>query len=93
MSSQPATTTPAQDVCTLDSSHRCDRCGARAYVQVGLAVSGLELYFCRHHYRRFWPVLFPQCAYVNDHSRQLFDGIKDDHWVEGKAQSLPPRQT
>lgn len=33
---------------TLDASHRCDSCGAQAYVQT-LGVTG-DLLFCAHHY-------------------------------------------
>lgn len=33
---------------TLDSSYRCDSCGAQAYVQT-LGVTG-DLFFCAHHY-------------------------------------------
>jgi hypothetical protein len=33
---------------TLDASHRCDLCGAQAYVQT-LGVTG-DLLFCAHHY-------------------------------------------
>ena len=32
----------------LDASHRCDSCGAQAYVQT-LGVTG-DLLFCAHHY-------------------------------------------
>lgn len=34
---------------TLDSTHRCDRCGAQAYVHARF--NGGELYFCAHHAR------------------------------------------
>jgi hypothetical protein len=37
---------------TFNSSDRCDRCGARAKVQVILP-SGGELVFCIHHGRRY----------------------------------------
>ncbi|MDR3070080.1 MAG: hypothetical protein LBU38_03620 [Propionibacteriaceae bacterium] len=33
---------------TLTKAHRCDRCGAQAYVRVVLPTGG-ELYFCAHH--------------------------------------------
>lgn len=36
----------------LSAFDRCDRCGARAGVQVKL-LSGGELLFCRHHGRRY----------------------------------------
>lgn len=76
----------------LDHSHRCDRCGSRAYVNVVLESNDLELFFCRHHWLQYGTALMPQCWYINDETRQLFEGIKDDHWVEGQVQSLPPRQ-
>ena len=31
-------------------AHRCDRCGAQAYIRARL-VDGLELHFCAHHGR------------------------------------------
>ncbi|MGB3828429.1 MAG: hypothetical protein WA962_06585 [Ornithinimicrobium sp.] len=34
----------------LTAAHRCDRCGAQAYVRARLA-DGLELHFCAHHGR------------------------------------------
>ena len=40
----------------VNAGHRCDRCGARAYVQV-LLPSQRELLFCAHHYRQHARVL------------------------------------
>ncbi|HKJ12115.1 MAG TPA: hypothetical protein VJ976_06960 [Ornithinimicrobium sp.] len=34
----------------ITAAHRCDRCGAQAYVRARLA-DGLELHFCAHHGR------------------------------------------
>ncbi|MGB3186625.1 MAG: hypothetical protein WBG36_06345 [Ornithinimicrobium sp.] len=34
----------------LTVAHRCDRCGAQAYVRARLP-EGLELHFCAHHGR------------------------------------------
>jgi hypothetical protein len=34
---------------TLNGTHRCDRCGAQAYVRASLLTS--DLLFCGHHYR------------------------------------------
>lgn len=35
---------------TLDATHRCDSCGAQAYLKVFMEESGLDLLFCRHDY-------------------------------------------
>ncbi|MGB7447760.1 MAG: hypothetical protein WA892_01415 [Ornithinimicrobium sp.] len=35
----------------ITATHRCDRCGAQAYVRARLA-EGLELHFCAHHGRK-----------------------------------------
>jgi hypothetical protein len=48
---------------TLTALDRCDRCGARAAVQVVLP-SGGELIFCRHHGRRYEVALIEQGADV-----------------------------
>jgi hypothetical protein len=40
---------------TLTAAHRCDRCGAQAYLLLSVLVpdSGhRELFFCAHHYRK-----------------------------------------
>lgn len=34
----------------ITAAHRCDRCGAQAYMRARLA-DGLELHFCAHHGR------------------------------------------
>jgi len=34
----------------ITAAHRCDRCGAQAYVRARLG-DGLELHFCAHHGR------------------------------------------
>jgi hypothetical protein len=33
----------------LNAKHRCDGCGAQAYVMVTLRSGAGDLYFCRHH--------------------------------------------
>lgn len=35
----------------MDTTKRCDKCGAQAYVKVTSEDSGLELLFCGHHYK------------------------------------------
>ncbi|HEU5470884.1 MAG TPA: hypothetical protein VFV67_09550 [Actinophytocola sp.] len=37
------------------ATDRCDRCGARAQVRIGLLQG--ELQFCGHHVRRHWAAL------------------------------------
>lgn len=37
----------------LDATNRCDRCGAQAYVMVTLTDGKGDLYFCRHHARKW----------------------------------------
>jgi hypothetical protein len=44
---------------TLNSTHRCDRDGAQAYVKVILE-GGLELLFCRHHWLEYKPIMEKQ---------------------------------
>jgi hypothetical protein len=56
----------------LVATDRCDRCGAQAYVRVTL-LSGLELFFCAHHARRFEPTLREQAAEIYDESGRLAD--------------------
>jgi hypothetical protein len=33
----------------LNATHRCDRCGAQAYLRVEMPGTGLELLWCGHH--------------------------------------------
>ena len=59
--SAPAIALPTRP--TLTAFDRCDRCGARAGVQV-LLPSGGELVFCAHHGRRYEVALIEQGADV-----------------------------
>lgn len=71
---------------TLDSSHRCDRCGARAWVAISLPVSrkGLRpLFFCGHHYTQWEPVLRDKAALIHDERTLLIAA------VEAQARQLP----
>jgi hypothetical protein len=52
--------TPSATV-TLTALDRCDRCSARAKMQVVLP-SGGELLFCAHHGRAHWSALTRQGA-------------------------------
>ena len=74
----------------LTHADRCDSCQARAYVLVVLHWSPAmrnnpELYFCNHHFRAHEQALAPFTSMTVDERWQLTEGIKDDHWVEGKA--------
>lgn len=64
--------TPAKKY-TLNSTHRCDRCGAQAYVKVTLT-SGLDLLFCGHHYSRVTATLSPLVDTVMDERDRLQEG-------------------
>lgn len=55
---------------TLTAEHRCDRCGAQAYVRVVLT-SGLELLFCAHHGRAYDAKLRELDAQITDESARL----------------------
>lgn len=50
--------------------HRCDRCGARAYVRV-LLCSRLDLLFCAHHYRQHAPALAVVAVEIQDDTKRL----------------------
>jgi hypothetical protein len=57
----------------MNTMHRCDRCGARAYVRV-LLRSQQELLFCAHHYRQHAPALAKVAAEIQDETRRLARG-------------------
>ena len=73
-------------VATLNSTHRCDRCGSRAYVLVllrwspGLPSSG-ELYMCAHDFEKNREAMAPYVSMVIDERWQLKEHIKDDKGV------------
>ena len=50
--------------------HRCDRCGARAYVRV-LLPGYRELMFCAHHYRQHAGALATVAVEIRDEMEQL----------------------
>lgn len=64
-STPPLTGLAPRDALGLDATHRCDRCGAQAYVRVGLLAGG-ELLFCGHHYTRHSEPLVGRTAWVVD---------------------------
>lgn len=55
--------TPVEDskpkALVLNSSHRCDRCGAQAYVKVVMKETEFDLLFCKHHHNRYELALMP----------------------------------
>jgi hypothetical protein len=53
--------------------HRCDRCGAQAYVRI-LLRSSQDLLFCAHHYRQYAPALAKVAAAIQDESPRLLQG-------------------
>ena len=57
----------------MNAAHRCDRCGARAYVRV-LLRSRQDLLFCAHHYRQHAPALTKVAARIQDETDRLAPG-------------------
>ena len=54
----------------MNALHRCDRCGAQAYVRVVLH-SRQDLLFCAHHYRQHAPALAKVAAGIQDETQTL----------------------
>ena len=54
----------------INALHRCDRCGAQAYVRV-LLHSHQDLLFCAHHYRQHAPMLAKVAAHIHDETERL----------------------
>jgi hypothetical protein len=57
----------------MNAMHRCDRCGAQAYVRVRLR-GDQELLFCGHHYRQHAPALARVAAEIQDQTQRLTVG-------------------
>jgi hypothetical protein len=57
----------------MSATHRCDRCGAQAYVRV-LLHGRLDLLFCAHHYRQHAPALAKVAAGIQDETHRLVRG-------------------
>ncbi len=57
----------------MNALHRCDRCGAQAYVRV-LLRSRQDLLFCGHHYRQHAPALAKVAARIQDETYRLAQG-------------------
>ena len=54
----------------MNAQHRCDRCGAQAYVRV-LLLSRQDLLFCAHHYRQHASALARVALAVQDETQRL----------------------
>ncbi len=54
----------------MNTGHRCDRCGAQAYIRV-LLPSRRELLFCAHHYRQHAPALAKVAAGIQNETERL----------------------
>jgi len=61
----------------LNAQHRCDRCGAQAYIRATLRTPSStsaavgQLYFCNHHGREHEAALRPQSTHWLDESRWI----------------------
>jgi hypothetical protein len=54
----------------MNAMHRCDSCGARAWVRV-LLRSRHDLLFCAHHYRQHAPALALVAVVIQDETHRL----------------------
>lgn len=69
------------DVKLMNYSHRCDRCGARAYVrayQTGETNERRHLLFCAHHGRAYEASLIGQGFNTEDQTIMLYKVAKLD---------------
>lgn len=57
----------------MNAVHRCDRCGAQAYVRI-LLHSRQDLLFCAHHYRQHAPALAKVAVAIQDETQRLTRG-------------------
>jgi len=57
----------------MNAVHRCDRCGAQAYVRV-LLRSRQDLLFCAHHHRQHAPALAKVAVEIQDETERLVPG-------------------
>lgn len=55
----------------LNATHRCDACGAQAYVRVVLQSTGGELMFCAHHARANEQKLRPISSAWEDETERI----------------------
>lgn len=54
----------------LSAKDRCDRCGAQAWVRVGLG-ENLDLLFCGHHFAENEGKVVPLSSYIHDERTHL----------------------
>lgn len=66
-------TTTVAPTPALDTTDRCDRCGAQAFVRAELAGGG-ELLFCAHHARAHEDKLREVAVAIHDESDRLSAG-------------------
>jgi hypothetical protein len=69
------------DVKVMDYSHRCDRCGARAYIRAyktGETNENRKLLFCGHHGRTYEASLIGQGFNTEDQTIMLYKVAKPD---------------
>lgn len=59
----------------LNSSHRCDGCGAQAYVEVILNRGGLLL-FCGHHWKAARPAINKYIDTIHNELKRLETGVE-----------------
>ena len=57
----------------MNAVHRCDRCGAQAFVRV-LLHSRQDLLFCAHHYRQHAPAPAKVAVAIHDETQRLARG-------------------
>jgi hypothetical protein len=57
----------------MTARHRCDRCGAQAWVRV-LLRSRQDLLFCAHDYRQYAPALAQVAVAIRDETHRLARG-------------------
>lgn len=72
-----ATLVQKPETIMLDATHRCDRCGAQAYVHASHENWPGEILFCAHHGREHVPALLEAGAWVHDESDRLIENVAD----------------
>ena len=68
----------------MNATHRCDRCGAQAYVRV-LLRSRQDLLFCAHHYRQHAPALAKVAVAIQTRPSGSHEATGPAHGAEGNA--------
>lgn len=60
----------------LNANHRCDRCGAQAYVRVVIMTAdrgAVDLLFCNHHFNSHKEKLAATAVYTHDETEKLLN--------------------